>query len=262
MFKENKLTNVTFKVKNEEELLKLNLSNTNKVFSYIVYKFVDYYEIQCNISQINKYNTIKLSDEINTICVKIQNGGDLVLCYKQPSLELLIKLYKPLVLKLSKEQKERWRYLEMEDLIQMCNLVICDLYYKGYYVHKNLIRTSFINYVLSHIRKNKSKPKILSLEQMYSKSDDDNEVRLADMIPDEKLLNEQDDNDIQEVYNKILHEMKDIVIDYIGIRQYDQLLREYSNNQTTDWSRKLMQRIKAHLFELGISSKSFNKYFE
>ena len=152
-------------------------------------------------------------------------------------------------------------FLEMEDLIQMCNLVISDLYYKGYYIHKQLIRRAYINYVLMHIRKDKNRVQIISLDQPYNKSDNDNTLRIADMIPDINASNELSDKEDEEVQKRILLEVKDIVIDFIGPRQYDQLLREYSNKQTTNWSRKLMQTIKAHLFEMGISNKSFNKYY-
>ena len=96
---------------------------------------------------------------------------------------------------------------------------------------------------------------------MYHKSDDDCNVTIADMVPDTKLLDEQDDKENEEVMTQIITEVKDIIIDLIGPRQYDQLLREYANKQTTPWSRKLMYTIKAKLFDMGITIKSFNKYY-
>lgn len=262
MFKENVLTKVCKTLKNDS-IVDLEIPNISKIFSYIVYHNNGEFEIQYNISQTNKYNTIKMCEVINNITDAINkyDGLKKVVIYKQPSLELLLKLYKGLIIKLSKEQKQSWQFLELDDLIQMCSLVICDLYYKGYYIHKNLIRRAFINYVLLHIKKERNKPLIVSLEQEYSKKDDDDKVTIADMIPDKQQLYAEIDSDNEEVQRKILQEVKDIVVDFIGIRQYDQLLREYTNKQTTEWSRKLMQRIKAHLFELGISKKSFYKYY-
>lgn len=273
MFKENKLINITFNFKTTDDIgtkMSDKLSMFDKIHSCIVYgKYENEqlvgWKINCNISQTDFYNTVRVNELITRLLPKLELSKQFtepkyVVAFAQPSLDVLIKQYKPLIIKLANEQHERWNWLEMEDLIQMCNLVICDLYYKGYYVHKRLIYRSFVNYVLMHIRKDKGKTYI-SLEQTYSKSDSDTQVTMADMLPDESTLYEQDDKDDEEVQCKILQEVKGIVIDFIGPRQYDQLLREYSNKQTTNWSRKLMQTIKAHLFEMGISKKSFDRYY-
>lgn len=273
MFAENKITNISIKINlgtNLNEELSKTLLKIGNINSFIIYSTYDDdvlcgWLIKCNISQTHKFNTISTFDASAYIIDKIKsydvNNRKQIVGYMQPNVELLLKLYKPLIVKLSKEIKQSWQYLEMEDLIQMCNLVICDLYYKGYYVHKSLIRRSFINYVLMHIRKDKGKPSMVSLEQEYSKTDDDDRVTIADMIPDMKQMNDTEDKYDDEVDAKVLKEVKDIVIDFIGQRQYDQLLREYGNKSTTNWSRRLMTKIKAHLFEMGINSKSFSKYY-
>lgn len=273
MHKENKITNIVTNVKVGdsiyEELYK-SLIRFDKINSFIVYgtyndEELAGYEIHFNISQNDKYNTLDKKTSIDYICEKAcEHGGKskkYVICYKQCDLTMLIKLYKPLIIKLAKEQHDHWNWLEMEDLIQMCNLVICDLYYKGYYIHKRLLYKVYKNYVLQHIRKDRDKPVMTSLEQTFSKSEGDSELTIADMIPDRKLIEEQDDKDDYEVQCRIIKEMKDILIDYIGIRKYDQLLREYKNKQTTPWSRRLMVTIKAHLYDMGISKKSFDKYY-
>ena len=272
-FQENKIENITLKLSVNDDLSDVEepIRDIGKIYSCIVYGCYNNnlkltgWDIRLNISQTNKFNTLKANDVISYITNKMQNSKDSepshVICYMQPSVELIIKLFKPLIIKLAREQQQRWQHLEMEDLIQMCNLVICDLYYKNYYIHKRLIRRSFINYVLMHIRKDKNRPVIVSFEQEYSKSDDDDKLTIGDMIPDTKMVDELDTKDDYEVHCRILEEVKDIVIDFIGPRQYDQLLREYSNKSTTNWSRKLMVKIKAHLFEMGITNKSYYKYY-
>lgn len=272
-FEENKLNNVIIIVKVTDNILdKLinSLDSVGKVYSCIVYaKYKDNelkgWRISLNISQNQKYNTLIPSEIAKYISGKMEASKNqeqtYVVCYMLPPLELVLKLYRPLIYKLADEQHQRWTYLEMPDLIQMCNYVICELYFKGYYIHKRLIRRSYNNYVLMHIRKDKDKPSIVSFEQEYSKSDGDDRITVGDMIPDVEQMYEQEDKDNEEVLCKVLQEVKDIVIDFIGPRQYDQLLREYSNKSTTNWSRRLMVKIKAHLFEMGISAKSFNKYY-
>lgn len=273
-FQENKLTNMTTTLEVDNLSLRnltIPLNEIGKIHSCIVYGIYDNdvlvaWDIHFNVSEVNKFNTLKPDVVADFIFNKLKDSlnnhnGKRVICYMQPNVELIIKLYKPLIIKLAKEQHQRWEYLEMEDLIQMCNLVICDLYYKDYYIHKRLIRRAYINYVLMHIRKDRNKPHIVSLDQEYYTGDSDDSLVVADMIPDTKMIEELDNQDDYEVHCRILEEVKDIVIDFIGPRQYDQLLREYSNKSTTNWSRKLMIKIKAHLFEMGITNKSYDKYY-
>lgn len=273
MRKENKILNFEQIIKVGDDVaneIRKMFNNIGRVNSAVVYGEYDNgvlkaFRIKYNVSQCDDYNTIEcipfVRHVINELGKLSPNDEKYVICYMQPPLDMLVKLYKPLVLKLAKEIHQYWQHLEMEDLIAMCNLVICDLYYKGYYVHKSLIRTSYINYVLMHIRKDKNKPTMISLDQEYSKTDDDDKVTVADMIADTSMVDELEDKYDCEVNSRVLQEVKEIVIDFIGPRQYDQLVREYGNKSTTAWSRKLMTTIKAHLFEMGINVKSFSKYY-
>lgn len=276
MYEQNLLNCITKQVPANEQEIKNSISKTLRklgpVFSYVIYAEYDKnvlkgYTVRFNISQNDRFNVLSPFKTSKNILKKIFDHmrnpvKKYVVGYKQPPLDLLIKLFNPLVQKLSHEQNQRWSFLEYDDLCQMCRLVMSDLYYKGYYIHKRLLYRAFNNYVLMHIRKDKCKPEVYSLEQEWSKRDDDDYVTLADMIPDTKLLEDLEDRDNNEVENRILDEMRGIIVDFIGQRQYDQLLREYGNKSTTPWSRKLMVKIKAHLFEMGINGKSFKKYYE
>ena len=270
---ENRLTNIVFNIFSESndlynDVKTMLLSLPNEINSFIIYgkwnnDTLDSWTVHFNISQTDKFNGIKNDNEllefVYDLLIKSKTLPKRhVIGYKQSDLNIILKQYKPLIVNLASTQHNRWKWLEINDLIQMCNFVICDLYYKHYYVHKTLIRKSFNNYVLMHIRKDKYKPIIVSLDYCI---DEDEKLTIADTIRDEKLIQDEKDEYVNEIQCRILQEVKDIVIDFIGPRQYDQLLREYSNKQTTVWSRKLMQTIKAHLFEMGISSKSFNKYY-
>lgn len=271
MYERNELTCIKQTVKLTDDIydkITKQLNEIDYIYSYIVYKkYKDGehvgWKIRYNISANSKFNTIDTellpSKIVTCILNTINNDKIHVIGYEQPDLSLMLRLYNPLIKTLAKEQHDRWQFLEMEDLRQMCRLVICNLYYSKYYLHKHLIARCFNNYVLMHIRNNKDRPTILSLDQTF-KSDDEN-MRIADIVSDNSMEIEQEEKDCKEIEDTILREMKEIIIDYIGPRQYDQLLREYKNKQTTIWSRKLMQQIKAHLFELGINKKSFTKYY-
>ena len=273
MYERNELTNVVQKIKvgnDIQDAIFKQLARVNRVHSYIVYACrsgdnIVGWKIVYNVSQNNVLNTIEPLTIAEVVLEQISkydaSKSTNVVCYAQPPLDLLILQYGPLVNKLAKEQHDKWKWLEYEDLVQMCVLCICELYCKKYYIHKSLLRRTFNNYVLMHIRKDKDKPVMLSLEQRFAKSDDDKDVTIADTIPDQRQIEALEQEELDAVEQQILEEMKGIIIDLVGPRQYDQLLREYGSKSTTPWSRKLMQKIKAHLFNLGISRKSFDKYY-
>jgi hypothetical protein len=168
-----------------------------------------------------------------------------------------LQIVEPLVRKLSEQQRRYWN-LEYEDLCQMCRLVISVLYNKGYYLHKSVISKAFINHVLMHIRKEKYKPTILSLDETIANDNDGNSVNVGDLVIDE--LAEQELNGILDVEasDTVLQEKRDIVIERIGKRQYDQLVREYGNQLTTNVSRKKVHELKSYLLKIGISENLFN----
>jgi hypothetical protein len=278
MYEQNILSCITKRIPAEKDfdaikdILAGVLKEIGPIFSCVIYaeykrdKFIGYM-INFNISQNDTFNVLTPLQVFKKVLKKISihfntNEKKYIIGYMQPPLELLMRLFDPLIQKLAYEQHQRWTFLEYDDLCQMCRLVMSDLYYKGYYIHKRLLYKAFNNYVLMHIRKDRCKPEVYSLEQEWSKRDDDDYVTLADMIPDTKLLEDLENKDNDEVENRILDEMRGIIVDFIGQRQYDQLLREYGNKSTTPWSRKLMVKIKAHLFEMGINGKSFKKYYE
>lgn len=238
-------------------------ANLKRIHSYIVYNDGDNYLVQYNICDKNAFNELRMCDVIDELTKSLSNNNTTshVVTYKMSSLSTLCKMYKPMIVKMAKEQCARWKDLEFEDAIQMCNLTLCNLYYKGYYIHRNLLHRAYNNYILMFVKKDRNKPNMKSLDDAYSKSDDDQLLTIKDMIPDVADIQAKQDEDNLVIERKIVNEMRDIIIDYIGPRQYDQLLREYTNKQTTNWSRKLMMDLKAHLFELGISYKSFNKYY-
>lgn len=249
-------------VKNLEEVL-LDLET---VYSYLVYaKYKDEqltgWLIEYNISQIDEYNTLIAKDIIREILVDIRNSKERkvsnVIGYKQPSLELILKLYDPLVKKLALEQSKRWNKLEYEDAYQMCQLTMLTLYRKNYYIHKKLLERSYNNYVLMLFRRERDMPVTTSIDQVVYEEPDGSSLTLADMIPDTNEMLEEKEKEEQETFNLIFEEVKDIIIELTSERQFEQLLRDYGNKCTTSWSRKKIQQIKEYFKKLGITRKSF-----
>lgn len=250
----------------EEVLLDLET-----IYSYLVYaKYKDDlligWLIEYNISQVDAYNTLIAEDVVREILVELRNSREKkvvnVVGYKQPSLELMLKLYDPLVKKLALEQSERWNEIEYDNAYQMCQFTMLNLYRKNYYIHKRLLERAYNNEILMYLSHDRNKPEIISMDQVvYDGGDDSEKLTLADMLPDTNAILEAEAREEQEVFDSIFAEVKDIIVELTGERQFEQLLRDYGNKHTTPWSRKKMQQIKEHFKKLGITWKSFDKRY-
>lgn len=253
------------------EQLHLALNDFDKIYSYIIYAKHNNEEVSCwkidyHISQVPKYNTLicnNIIPEITDKLYKSKNDTHTIVGYAQPPIELMLELYDPLVCKCAKEQCNRWRDLEYDDAVSMCRMVMLILANKGYYIHKQLLRKSFNMYVLKYLRKNINSPELVSLEKvMYCGGDEDDTLTLADMIADTSIEEKEQDKDNEIAVKAIFEEVKAIIIELVGERQFEQLLRDYGHKHTTTWSRSKMLQIKKRFKELGLNARSFNKYYE
>lgn len=255
-------------------ILEEYFTEIGNVYSYIVYvkhedNILVNYVIQCNISQTDRYNTIS-TQKLIADCIAIikdynTNNAKRVIGYSQPSVDIILEAYDPLIKKLAKIQDGKWDMYTYEDLCQICRLEVMVLHSKGYYIHKRLLEKVFINRLLMNTRHDRNKPVILSFEDTFyrTSSADSEKLSVADTIPDTDLIDKQRTEEERIAENLIFQEVKGIVIDLIGIRRWDELIRCYGNKTTTATTRKLMQQIKTHFEMMGITRKDFNKrYYE
>jgi hypothetical protein len=230
------------------------------IYSYLIYaeyenKVLTGWTIQYVVSQDEQYNTLKLTDIVAQIAADIiKNNKSLkesyIIGYKQPPLEILCELFDPLMQKLAYTQHIKWPKLEQEDLLQMCRLTMCVLYSKGYYINRRLLEQSFYNAILMQSRKDKNMPIIVSLsEPIQAGVSGAEKTLIEDIVPDYNELYEEQDKEDDEEYQQILEEERQVIIDMIGQRQYDQLIREYGNHCTTCRGQRQVARIKGKLKE-------------
>lgn len=244
------------------------LDGIDTIYSYLIYTKYDNnvltgWDIEYMISQQDKYNTLVCANIVDEIFDTILSNKLVVknvIGYRQPPLELMLTLYKPLIKKLALEQSKRWLSLEYEDAYSMCQLVMIILYNKGYYIHKRLLERSFNNYVLMELRHERDKPDIISLDKIVYNDGQNEPLTISDMTPDKELEYEQELKEHKEWLDRVFNDVKEIIVEYIGERQFEQLLRDYGNKHTTTWSRKRMQQIKDRFKALGITWESFRRY--
>ena len=213
-------------------------------YSYSLYRQDNAYRLEVFRSVIDRYNTLTPSDITARVleALQISKPDGKLISYKQPPLDVLVKTYEPLVVSLAKQQHEHWRQLELEDLEQMCRMVICILYNSGYFVHKRLISKTFNNYVLTMIRKERYRPTIVSLDAPLDVKGEN--LAIKDVIRDEDYEYRMQDEDDREADVQFLQRCKTRLMQDIGARQYEQLVREYSDRATTGWGRKKLDNLK------------------
>lgn len=256
----------TLSDENIKTMLETVLNELEQVYSYLVYVNYDDdnnirdWQIQYNISQTDEYNTLKsdiiIPDILNTIVSSKEKKVSHIVSYKQPPLELMIELYKPLIKRLAKEESQRWVQLEYDDCYQMCLMTMLKLYRKNYYLHKTLLERSFRNDILLSIKKDRDKPSLLPIEGIIYRDGDNEALTLSDMLPDKNESVEQENEDA--FIKAVFDQTKDIVIDLLGERTFEQLMNDYVHRHTTSWSQKTMNRLKTKLKMMGITWKSFD----
>ena len=254
------------------QLISTALQEVGNIYSFIVYeKYTDdklsHWIIDYSISQSEEYNTLspeRVSARVTKILTdrKLQKDKRNVIGYEQPSIDLMVKLFEPLVKKLVSEQLKRWKYLEYDDLYQMCMLDMVKLHKLNYYLHPTLLRRAFNNSVLMHIRKNKNAPMTISLYDTSPNNKDGDNIKVQDTVPDYRAEYKMERIVEMDAELKETEDKRNVIIDLIGQRQYDQLVREYGNGMTTTQSRHAVFRLKEKLHKQGINSKMFYIHHE
>lgn len=238
------------------------------LYSYFVGRKDDTIIIKTAVSAISEFNTLPYAETVELIIEKIieyiATLSDVkCICFGQPPLELIVELYQPMIQKMATRLQTQWKQFEFDDLVAIGNKITVELYRKGYYINKSLIWTAFNNDILVQCRKFKYKPIVVSIYDKM-KSDvkvDNEELTYGDTIEDESYIEEKEQEDEQQLEQYVFQQVKDIIIEKIGQRRWDQLYRDYTKGHTTAQSRAEMNRIKAHFNELGLTRQDFiNRY--
>lgn len=225
------------------------------------------YVINYGLSENDRYNTITKEDikegVINTVRTDRENNGKYIIGHKQPPLELMIELYEPLVQKLARIQCSRWRFLEYEDVCQICRMTIVILYNKGYFIHKRLLYTAFNNAILQEVKTLASTVDFVSIDSKIDNTgvEDMDKIRLIDTIRDTDAEEAEMDEEEREIRDSTFKDVRDLLVEMMGYRQFQQFYNDYAKGHTTPWSRRKMQTIKTAFEQKGLTRQSFNNKY-
>ena len=238
------------------------------LYSYFVGRKDDLIVIKTVTSAEEEWNTIKRDKAREDIMTSVINyfvtlSNSKCICFGRPPLELTIRLYQPMLQKMAAKLNNQWKHFEYEDLVAIGNYVIVKLYNEGYYVNKSLVWTSLNNEVLMECRKFKHQPNNVSFEDMTKSKIkiDDEKLTYGDMIKDESYEEEKEREDGQQLEKYIFEQVKNIIIDKIGIRRWDRLWRDYSKSHADVATRQEMKKLKSFFEELGLTRQDFINYY-
>lgn len=170
--------------------------------------------------------------------------------FEQCDINTLITLYSPLLQSLARNislTTDRYSTFTYDDLLQDACLIVTDLYRKGYYVHGNLIKRAFINFVRLKLRKEPTHYSIISLSTPQQNKHDDDSLTLEDTLVDDVAETILDDIVTDTARKQRIAEQRDYVLTVISPRTYDQLIREYRTNTVPTGNGKLLQDIRRQL---------------
>lgn len=215
------------------------------IYSYNVKCTDDLYNVHVSISRNPRHNTIEVETFIAMVRDAIMNSIETsskkrYISYGQPPLELYLELHKNLIDSLAGDMHSRWPSLEFDDLKQMCCIAIMKLYRKGYYLHKTSIRKSFENEVYKSLKNDRSIKATISIDDIVrSAQNDDQDMKVSDFIVDRDVHILEDLIDAEDI-----ELFKNLVIDTYGVRFYEQALFEYTNGETTAYTRARIQHVR------------------
>lgn len=201
------------------------------------------YELIYYVSDESRYNTLKPELVLETLTgFSTKSTG--ILCFGQPSIDIMVELFDPYMMKLANEVKRKYNSCdEFDDLFQDCRLCMIELYNKGYYLNKALIATAFRNRVIDRHRWNSrlcrvedESLKLLSEIAVSGVSDED--LTFEDIAEDPEFRNTYERTLHQQAMKDMYDEVKLYIVQYIGERGFAQLEREINTGYMSEWGRR------------------------
>ena len=223
------------------------------LYSYCLIDKGDEFWLSTHVSDNPSYNTIDTAYCIDKIYQAIldnryKNRYSKIIAYAQPPLNILCDAMSPLVYSLANEQLHHWKHMELEDLVQRCYCTLCELYNKGYYIHKSLLRESYKNSIISYLRANPvTQDNTISFDDPICADEDS--LSVLDTISD-SFYDEISEYETDIAEKELYEHVREWIIDRIGKEAYDKLVYEYANKKvssnTSHLKRKLINKLKAN----------------
>lgn len=222
------------------------------IYSFYI-RYTKQYELVYYVSDNPSWNTLSY-ETVQQIIESDLVKSDGIVCFGQPSIDLIVEIFDPFFMKLASNAKQHFKQYELEDLYQTCRYVVVLLYNKGYYLHKQLIANAFRNELLVECR---HKPvETVSIDDSF---DDDDELAYGDTLEDLEYKYDDENKLHEQSMKDMFVEVQEYVIERIGERGCFQLFRELLTGNTSVWGRSRRLHITRALNAIGITKDALMK---
>lgn len=141
----------------------------------------DYFHFKANCLEERHLNPYSAKEAVSKLFH--QEGSTR---YIQPPLDQWLELFKPMLMDIVSSLHPRYEALIpcKDDMISIMYMCVLKLYNKGYYLHKSLVRKSFVNDLNMECRKLKNFQGMESLDATVGEDDDGRPITLLDQLAD------------------------------------------------------------------------------
>lgn len=215
------------------------------------------YELIYYVSDCQKYNTLKPENVLNLL-KGFTSKSTGILCFGQPSIDIMIELFDPYMMKLASDVMKKYKSYEFDDLFQECRVCAIELYNKGYYLNKALIATAFKNHVIDKhrwsnrlCRVEEDTLKLLSEIAVSGISDED--LTFEDVTEDPEFRITYEEEMHRQSMHDIYEEVKQYIVQSIGLRGFEQLEREITTGYMSEWGRRHRRKLTEAMLQDGLT---------
>ena len=251
-----------------EKLLKSTLLLFDKIYSVFINKtysegkFVAYTVCITQFFE-DRYNTIPVDEcLINEMLYAIMTSTENYRIYfKQPSLDIMYEVYYNYTCKLAADVVKKFPEYEYDDVVQICALAICNLYHKGYYLNKKLIKTALLHEMYMLHRKTHGR-QCVDVSFFANLEKKDCATEWFNNFEDKDANRKREDDEYNDVIHSIMNILKPIIQDRIGERRLKKLLDNFSAGSMSKFSQPDIRAIRKMLNKLGYDVEWFRRQFE
>ncbi len=216
-----------------------------------------YYNLTINVLEPVDDNPYTVPDLIHNLFLSEPTKTGMRYC--QPPLEQWLELFKPLLQRLVSEVQSTYEKLipDREDLLSILYLTVVKLHRQGYYLHKHLIKRSYINALNMECRVLKGLQITDSLDVPIGHDDEGKEITLLDTLCDKVSTEWAEDNTTytdKDYWSDMYERIRTVMVQDMGEFKFNRIMIQLKS-KTVDRSTAYILDKYRNLFNPGYTPR-------
>lgn len=189
-----------------------------------------------NIVEDNNYNVFSAKDVVSRLIV----SRDKKAMFVQPSLELYIEVFKPMLEALACKYASE-RKCTKEEVLSDLYQVIINLTQHGYYLSKSLIKRAYTNYMHTQYRDNSFVRNTISINSLVADTNKDEVLTLSQVLSN---ANEQIDKEFEEYKQELYQAISEVMIEELGDFMFKRVLHQVATNTIDNTTSRILLKYR------------------